>query len=446
MGIGKFQKFSLNPRLGIFPKQQAAKRGGGGFMTMRVRASLTLIVAVAMIGLASCDHYNCGSVASFGGSCTSSGGGISQGGGGTGGSGSALALAYYVSNNEVGSLELSSAGSTNALIDTPNFVLPTLPSGYTNSAMVIAQEQFLYVPYSSTSSSPSLYAWSIDGTTGALTALSPLSVPDVAGLAIASQATTPIITDATGTFLYMADAHDSLIDVFQIASGSGVPTLLFRTTTGIPPWNLATDGLGEFLYVTEGSAFGDGVQMEVFSINSITGALSGGTTMPTLNMWQVQGEPTGLFMIGVDGQTGLTGDKKPADPNVYVFSIGANGVLTQAGKYATASGNGPTGVVVSPNGKYVYDFNVSTSTGFDGPLDGFSLTSGVLIPLVLSDSGLSSPDGGHFDQSGAYLFFHASSAIGVFNIDSTGTLTEPTQPVGVGSGAVVYPWAVTDPQ
>src|ERR1039457_779076 len=93
MGIGKFQKLSLNPRLGIFPKQQAAKRGGGGFMTMRVRASLTLIVAVAMIGLASCDHYNCGSVASFGGSCTSSGGGISQGGGGNGGSGSALAFA-----------------------------------------------------------------------------------------------------------------------------------------------------------------------------------------------------------------------------------------------------------------------------------------------------------------------------------------------------------------
>ena len=414
-------------------------------MTMRVRASLTLIVAVAMIGLASCDHYNCGSVASFGGSCTSSGGGISQGGGGTGGSGSALALAYYVSNNEVGSLELSSAGSTNALIDTPNFVLPILPTTYTGSGMVIAQEQFLYVPYSS---SAQLFAWSIDGTTGALTALSPLSVPDVAGLASASQLTTPIITDPTGTFLYIADAHDNLIDVFQIASGSGVPTLLFQTTTAIPPWNLSTDGLGKFLYVTEGSASGEGVQMEVFSINSITGALSGGTTMPTLNMWQVQGEPLGQFMIGVDGLTGLTGDNKPADPNVYVFSIGSNGVLTQAGKYATASGNGPTAVVVSPNGKYVYDFSLMTSTGFDGPLDGFTLTSGTLTPLAGSPFGaLSSPDGGHFDQSGAYLFFHASSAIGLYNIDpTTGIPSEPTQPVGVGAGAVVYPWAVTDPQ
>src|ERR1019366_4685556 len=95
MGIGKFQKFSLNPRLGIFPKQQAAKRGGGGFMTMRVRASLTLIVAVAMMGLASCDHYNCGSGASLGGGCTASGGGISQGGGGTGG-GAATAFAFAV--------------------------------------------------------------------------------------------------------------------------------------------------------------------------------------------------------------------------------------------------------------------------------------------------------------------------------------------------------------
>ncbi|MGB7823977.1 MAG: hypothetical protein WBL22_17405, partial [Candidatus Sulfotelmatobacter sp.] len=50
-------------------------------MTMRVRAVLMLIAALAMMGLASCDHYNCSSGANFGGSsCTSTGSGISQGG------------------------------------------------------------------------------------------------------------------------------------------------------------------------------------------------------------------------------------------------------------------------------------------------------------------------------------------------------------------------------
>jgi len=184
--------------------------------------------------------------------------------------------------------------------------------------------------------------------------------------------------------------------------------------------------------------------MAVYSINSLTGALSGGTTM-AFPMWQVQGEITGQFMIGVDGETGFA-PNKDFDPNVYVFSIGANGVLTQLAKYPTPSGNGPTSVAVSPNGQFVYDFNVSTTTAVDGPLDGFSLTGGVLTPLA-TVSGLTTPGEGFFDQSGAFLFFYASGAIEVFNIDTTtGIPSEPVQPVAVGGGAVVYPWVVTDTQ
>jgi 6-phosphogluconolactonase len=428
-------------------------------MTTRVRASLTLIVAVAMMSLAGCDHYNCSTGANFGGGCSASGSGISSSGGGSTGSGggSIVALTYYVSNNEIGSLDLSSSGTTNTLEDTPNFVLPTLPAGYTNSAIVIAQKQFLYVPYASTSASPSLYAWSIDGSTGALTVMagSPFSVPDVAGIASSAQPMHSITTDPTGTFLYIADATDKRIDAFQINSTSGVPTPVPGSpfSASIGPWNLAVDGLGHYLYATQGTASGEGVQVEVFTLNSTTGALSNGTTMSTLNMWQLHGEPLGKYMIGVDGLTGETGDNKPADPNVYVFSIGSGGALTQVGKFPTASGNGPTGVVVHPSGTFVYDFSVSTLTNFDGPLDGFALdpSSGALTPLAGSPftggGAFTSPDGGHFDQSGTYLFVHAGSAIGVFNIDpSTGIPTEPTQPVGVGSGAVIYPWAVTDPQ
>jgi DNA-binding beta-propeller fold protein YncE len=408
-------------------------------MTIRVRAGLTLIVAMAIMGWAGCDHYNCGSGPNLGSGCTAGSGGLSTGGTGTSGGNSIAVLAYYLSNNEVGSIELNTSP---ALLDTPNFVLPTLPTGYTNSGAVIAQEQFLYVPYASTSS---LYAWSIDASTGALTALagSPFSVPDAAGLASASQLTAPIITNPTGTFLFMADAHDSRIDVFQIGT-SGVPILLSQTTTSIPPWNLSTDGLGRYLYVTEGNAASEGEKMAVYSINSLTGALSGGTTM-AFPMWQVQGEITGQFMIGVDGETGFA-PNKDFDPNVYVFSIGANGVLTQLAKYPTPSGNGPTSVAVSPNGQFVYDFNVSTTTAVDGPLDGFSLTGGVLTPLA-TVSGLTTPGEGFFDQSGAFLFFYASGAIGVFNIDTTtGIPSEPVQPVAVGGGAVVYPWVVTDTQ
>ena len=43
-------------------------------MTMRVRAGLMLMAALAMMGLASCGHYICSEGANFGAStCTSSG-------------------------------------------------------------------------------------------------------------------------------------------------------------------------------------------------------------------------------------------------------------------------------------------------------------------------------------------------------------------------------------
>jgi len=421
-------------------------------MTMRVRASLMLMVAVAIMGLASCDHYNCNTGATFGGSCTASGSGLGTTGTGTGSSGnSGLALVYYLSNNEVGSLELSTADT---FIDTPSFVMPQLPTGYIGSGIAIAQQQFVYVPYAS-SGGEELFAWSIDSSTGALTALSgsPYAAPYVGGMVLSNYITTQVITNPAGTLLFFADAEDDQIDVFQIDPTTGLLTAAPGSpfsTGGVQPWNLSTDGLGNFLYVCEGNGFGEGVQMAVFTINSSTGALSVATTM-AFDMWQVQGTPNGQFMIGVDGFTGQNGNAgDAADDNLYVFSIQPGGLLQQVGKFATA--NGPTGVVIHPNGNFVYDFSIDEATNSDAPLEGFALsTTGgtpTLTPLAGSPftSLSTTPADGYFDQSGAYLFVHTGSSIGVFNIDSsTGIPTEPLSPVGIGSGAVIYPWAVTDP-
>jgi len=280
-----------------------------------------------------------------------------------------------------------------------------------------------------------------------LTALngSPIAAPYAAGLAHSSQPLTPIITDPSGNYLYIADTTDSLIYAFSIDSSTGLLTAvpLSPFASVVPPWNLATDGTGKYLYVSEGNATGEGVAMAVFTINSGTGALSGGTAM-AFNMWQVQGEPSGKFMIGVDGHTGLNSDNTPADDNLYVFPINqATGVLQTPTAFPTT--NGPIAVVVHPNGQFVYDFSLVKASGFDGPLEGFSLnpTTGTLTSLGAPFSSLTTiPYGGFFDQSGSYLFVHASNALGVLNIDpTTGIPTEPSTPIGLGSDG---PWAVTD--
>jgi len=404
-------------------------------MTRQVRLVLMLIVALAVIGLASCDHYTC--KVTFGNSTCGSGGGggLSQGGGGN----TALALGYYVNGTQVQSFELSPQAS---LLATPNFVFPTLPTS-PHSAMAIARKQFLYLPYGT----GQLFAWSIDGGSGALTALngSPFAAPYAAGLAQSDQPLTPIITDPSGKYLYIADTTDSLIYVFSIDASTGLLTPVGPGSfaSPVPPWNLATDGLGKFLYVSQGNQFGEGqFNMAVFTINSGTGALSGGTSM-AFNMWQVQGEPTGKFMIGTDGETGLASDQA-LDKNLYVFPINqATGVLQTPTAVPTT--NGPTAVIVHPNGKFVYDFSLVKASGFDGPLEGFSLdpTTGILTSLGAPFSSLTTvPYGGFFDQSGSYMFVHASNAVGVLNINgTTGIPTEPSTPIGVGSD---LPWAITD--
>jgi len=82
----------------------------------------------------------------------------------------------------------------------------------------------------------------------------------------------------------------------------------------------------EIPLVTEGNAASEGEKMAVYSINSLTGALSGGTTIvPDVESRE---KITGQFHDRSRGETGFA-PNKDFDPNVYVFSIGCKGVLTQ---------------------------------------------------------------------------------------------------------------------
>src|ERR1700674_4268099 len=94
-------------------------------MTMRIRAGLTMILAVAMMGLASCDHYNCASGPTLGTSCTSSGPVTAVGGGTTSGAASAFVFAGD-STGTIDSDTLSATASTFAA--TSGFTGPTTPA------------------------------------------------------------------------------------------------------------------------------------------------------------------------------------------------------------------------------------------------------------------------------------------------------------------------------
>jgi 6-phosphogluconolactonase (cycloisomerase 2 family) len=396
-------------------------------MKMKVGALLGLIVLLGL-GLVSCGHYTCGATFGGGSSCTPSGGGIGSGGNGTG----ATDFAFFVSQTAtMGGIALVPNKGLEAI---PNFNAPALPAIYTVAAMAVVQNKFLYAAIAE---NQNLYAWSIDAA-GNLTAIAP-PYHFSATLPLAAQPLNSMTTNPAGTLLFIADPVGSQIEIFSIDPSTGALTALPAVSTAgvIQPWNLATDGLGNFLYVTQGlvvgssgQGTGEGTVMAVYTINSSTGALTNGFPMSGthFNMWQVASEPTGNFMIGSDGETGVTSTGK-LDNNIYVFSIDqSTGLLTNIATALTTFGS--IRVIVHPSGQFVYAFSIDPGLGLDAKLDGFTLTTTTnpttaTLTKMAPFNTTTVPYDGYFDQTGNNLFVHSSGNIGVFSVDSFGNLTEP---------------------
>jgi len=416
-------------------------------MTMRVRVVLMLIAAVAMMGLAGCDHYNCPSGANFGSSsCTSSGAGL--GGGGTSGNATA-AFAFAV--DEAGTIDSYTLNTTgNTFQATTSYTAPTIPPNQGGAGMVVAQTQFLYTAFAVTGQ---IFGWTI-GSGGGLTSItgSPFSAPYLVGSV--EGGTQSMITNPAGTLLFVENTSGQVVYVYQIGSG-GVLTAVSGSPFPIPFFggNLATDGLGKYLYVTQDLGGTNSSKVAAFSISS-SGSLTSVLGSPfAYPMWQVQGDPSGNYLIG-------TSSSDTGDFHLYVFSIAQSG--TSAGAIMPVAGSpftttySPFAIAVQPNsgGNLVYSFSINaTDTGFN-PIEGYQLSSSTGALTALSGSPFSNLSDGswaQFDQSGQFLFPHsvvvdentgvATTTLGVLDVGSGGILTQPISPVTLANEGF---WVVTD--
>lgn len=433
-------------------------------MKMQIRAGLTAVALTLAMGLAGCGHYTCS--AGFGSStCTSSGGGL--GGGGT--TGNATAAFVFVADatgaattGTIDGYTLNTTASTFAA--TPSYAAPATPLNDAGVGLVVAQEKYLYTGYASTES---IYAWSI-GAAGSLTAIgTPISAPFMS-LVSAGFGTQSIITNPAGTLLFFSTLGGQVY-IYQIGTGGVLTEVTGSPFTVAFGGNLATDGLGDYLYITETSGHtGTGIAAYVIGTSCATAGstctltpVSGSPFVGTsYSMWQVQGEPTGKYLIGTAGESIGIGSNDI--DFLYVFSIGTGanaGALTQLGSVATGA-NSPVGIAVQSNvgGNLVYSFGVEDSDLGFNPVDGFSLSStGTLTQLSTSPfSNAAIGDQGQFDQSGAFLFVYGAIynqstetvtyQIGAFDVGtgtSAGTLTEPTSTLTLTNGGY---FVVTDPQ
>jgi 6-phosphogluconolactonase (cycloisomerase 2 family) len=396
-----------------------------------VAASLVIAIFMAGCGTKGCSTATPGSTggssAGASGGSTPPPGGCSVTGTGGGTNNSQRAFVYFMDDSAgqiaAEGLNIDSSGS---FVSVANFVPPQMPPQVIDGGLVVTSEKYLYVPLDT----GNLYGYSIDGTTGALSPLnnSPYPVNGLAGTQFAFS----IAADPNGNFVFVGDAAG--LTAFAVNSNDGSLSAVNTTpvSTGIgAPMQMATDGLGKYLYVVDGTSIAE------FSYSS-TGALTplGTLTSSLTDMAVITGEPSGKWMLGVRAQVGQQGGA--LDYNVYVFSINATGVLV--GPTPTSTPFAPAYLVMSPNDKFVYTFNAddtSTTGTLRQPIVGltFNSSTGALVNPVTFDSVLA--DIGHIDQSGKLIFAIGQSSVATaagtipISILSDGTLSASTTHAGV---------------
>jgi len=429
-------------------------------MKLRVRIFLISAAIVAMLFLADCGHYNCGVTFGSSSSCTSSGSGFGTSTGPTSSTGAFVFVADAAGTGTTGTIDgyvLDSGLSTFG--PTSSYTPPTTPLADSGVGMVVAQKQFLYTAFPSTSQ---IFGWTISST-GSLTPISgtPLAAPFVAFMA-SGFGTQKIITNPAGTLLFFADTFQDKIYVYKIGS-SGTLTAASGSPFSVPfsPGNLATDGLGKYLYITETFSNHTGSEVGAYGIGS-GGSLTAVPGSPfSFPMWQVQGEPSGKYLVGTTGNSAAAGFSGLDDDNLYVFGITQTGA--NAGAIAEVSGS-PFATEFSPldlavqsntNGNLVYTFGINDQSLAFNDVEGYAIGSGGTLSLAAGSpfSNAAVGDLGALDQSGSFLFVYGgvfnintdtiTYQMGAFDVGSGGTLSEPTSTLTLTSGGF---FAVTDPQ
>jgi YVTN family beta-propeller protein len=308
----------------------------------------------------------------------------------------------------------------------------------------------------------------------------------------------------------VAAAGTAAVTVFNPGAGGGSSNALpFALTTGtVGPQSIAVDPAGQFAYVASLGCNDDSEgYVLMYTINSTTGALSKGSTVPSLDYSpeSVTVDPSGKFayvanfgddydsdgsvaMYSINATTGaltntggISGDNgtfccfdsvavNPSSKFAYVakggccstsvsmYTINATtGVLTSIG--AIAAGGIPASVAVDPSGKFAYVATTGDSFASAGNVSMYTIdvTTGALASVGTIAAGTGS-NSVAVDPAGkfAYVTNAASNDVSMYTIDATtgaltsmGSIPAGTHPVSVavdpaGKFAYVANWTASD--
>jgi 6-phosphogluconolactonase len=280
----------------------------------------------------------------------------------------------------------------------------------------------------------SVSSFSIDLSTGLLTK----SGAEVA----AGSAPSAMLLAPSGTALFVANSGTNNISAYTVKSDGTLAAAGGAQPTGMTPVNMAMDSGGHFLFVAN-----QGLQIDPTSGTVSVFGVSGTT------LAEVPGSPFRVAAPGAPGGTGPTGvavtpDGKflyvanQFDSTVTKFSVDGSGVLTQGP--VVAVGTTPSAAAVSADGGFLYVGNASTISGF-----------AICNQVIISCNDPTSPDGSLTVVAGSpfsagiepvailpapsgkflYVVNRQSNQISEYKVATgTGVLTPNNQP-SIGTGA-----------
>ncbi len=316
-------------------------------------------------------------------------------------------------------------GASGALTAIPN---TPFSAGDNVQVMVAAPSgNFLYAATTGSSGSH-VAAFSIDAVTGGLTPVSgsPFAAGTSGGYPIGSAF--PLLTmDPSGKFLYVANETSGQIQEFSVNATSG--TLTLSSQTSIPYVDVLAEGPhGGYLYVNS-SAGSSGTT--VYSIDSTSGALTLVQTAPGCGGRQMAVDSSGRFLYSLVYNTG---------------GISACQINQSSGMLAPLSGSpfGPSigfsDLGAHPSGAFLY-----AVTGGDGnPIYGFTIdATGTLTAMQGSPFAL--PNGQVYDNytsgvgvepSGKYAYVaDATSGVASYSVNQTNGELSPVSSFSQGGYA-----------
>jgi DNA-binding beta-propeller fold protein YncE len=251
---------------------------------------------------------------------------------------------------------------------------------------------------------------------------SPNPVPPSAGPPPVATGAGPrgIVFTPGGTSAYVVNSEANTISAYTVGEGGALRPLATVPTGGSFPIGIAIAPNGRALYVTN---LRSGT-LSAFAINTDGTLTRLGAPVPDA------AENSRGLAVSADGRFLFVGHGLPdssVTPVVTTFAIGRDGALRAVGRPAAAGGAG-TGMVASPDGRFLYVTSTSADAVFGYRID----PAGGLHPLPDSPFPVAEfPEGSAITPDGRHLYVTSPGApranpgrsVSAFTIGADGALT-----------------------